>query len=137
MQAAANRLPRAIQRVQSDKMGAGPRATAADGIALLDALPIAAAIFTLTDDKLWVEAMNTRFLELAGCSGTPEDFAETFKRYSEGEGGALTRAFLLDPSTSRDEIEIAEGEGIGRRFLKLKLSPLASSSGVRDLKVAL
>ena len=88
MQAAANRLPRAIQRVQSDKMGAGPRAKAADGIALLDALPIAAAIFTLTDDKLWVEAMNTRFLELAGCYGTPEDFAETFKRYSEGEGGA-------------------------------------------------
>jgi diguanylate cyclase (GGDEF)-like protein len=129
MQAAANRLPRAIQRVQSDKMGAGPRATAADGSALLDALPIAAAIFTLIDDKLWVEAMNTRFLELAGCYGTSEDFAETFKRYSEGEGGALTRAFLLDPSTSRDEIEIAEGEGIGRRFLKLKLSPLASNSG--------
>ena len=37
--------------------------------ALLEALPIAAAIFTLNEDRLWVEAMNPRFLELAGCHG--------------------------------------------------------------------
>jgi diguanylate cyclase (GGDEF)-like protein len=127
MQAAANRLPRAVQRVQTDKMGARSRAEAADGIALLDALPIAAAIFTIRDEKLWVEAMNTRFLELAGCYGRPEAFAETFKRYATGEGGAFTREFLEQPATARDEIEIAEGEGVARRFLKLKLSPLASA----------
>ena len=126
MQAAANRLPRAVQRVQTDKMGARPRAEAADGIALLDALPIAAAIFTIQDDKLRVEAMNTRFLELAGCYGRANIFAETFRHYATGEGGAFTREFLLHPATARDEIELAEGEGIGRRFLKLKLSPLAS-----------
>ena len=125
MQAAANRLPRALERAQTDRMGARLRADAADGTALLDALPIAAAIFTIQDDRLWVEAMNTRFLELAGCSGRPEAFAETFKRYATGAGGAFTREFLLDPASARDEIEIAEGEGVGRRFLKLKLSPLA------------
>jgi diguanylate cyclase (GGDEF)-like protein len=133
MQAAAYRLPRAVPRVQSDKMGATPRTEAADGTALLDALPIAAAIFTISHDKIWVEAMNTRFLELAGCYGKPEAFAETFRRYATGEGGAFTRAFLLDPATARDEIEIAEGEGIGRRFLKLKLSPLASNGAPRCL----
>jgi len=109
-------------------MESPPRPQPADGIALLDALPIAAAIFTLSGDKLWVEAMNVRFLELAGCQGTPEAFTDTFKRYSEGAGGAFTRTFLLDPATAPDEIEIAEGEGVGRRFLKLKLSPLASAS---------
>jgi len=133
MQAAAHRLPRAVQRVQTDKMGARPRAEAGDGAALLDALPIAAAIFTISQDKIWVEAMNTRFLELAGCYGKREAFAETFRRYATGQGGAFTRAFLLDPATARDEIEIAEGEGIGRRFLKLKLSPLASNGAQRCL----
>jgi len=130
MQAAANRLPRAVQRVQTDKTGAPPREQQpADGIALLNALPIAAAIFTISHGKLWVEAMNTRFVELAGCYGEPETFAETFRRYATGDGGAFTRAFLLEPATARDEIEIAEGEGVGRRFLKLKLSPLASNPG--------
>src|SRR5689334_5206768 len=99
MQAAAHRLPRAVQRVQTDKMGARPRAEAGDGAALLDALPIAAAIFTISQDKIWVEAMNTRFLELAGCYGKPEAFAETFRRYATRQGGAFTRAFLLDPAT--------------------------------------
>jgi diguanylate cyclase (GGDEF)-like protein len=130
MQAAANRLPRTLGRAQPDNVGAGPEAQPADGMTLLHALPIAAAIFTLKEDKLWVEAMNARFLDLAGCHGQPEAFAETFKRYVKGEGGAFTRAFLVDPGRARDEIQIAEGEGVGRRFLKLKLSPLpATSSG--------
>ena len=128
MQAAATRLPRAIGRAQSDKMGARTEAQPADGMPLLHALPIAAAIFTLNEDKLWVEAMNARFLDLAGCFGSPEAFVKTFKQYASGEGGAFTRAFLLDPARARDEIEIAEGEGVGRRFLKLKLSPLPPSA---------
>ena len=127
MQAAARRLPRAVRRERSDKMGAGPTAQPADGIVLLNALPIAAAIFTMQDGKLWVEAMNMRFLELAGCQGKPESFAETFKLYALGEGGDFTRSFLAEPGRARDEIEIAEGEGVGRRFLKLKLSPLPNA----------
>jgi diguanylate cyclase (GGDEF)-like protein len=95
-------------------------------MALLDALPIAAAIFTLNDGKLWVEAMNSRFLDLAACHAAAEKFASTFKQYASGEGGAFTRAFLEKPATARDEIEISEGKGVGRRFLKLKLSPLAA-----------
>jgi diguanylate cyclase (GGDEF)-like protein len=129
MQAAATRLPRASAHRQPEMMGAPPQAQPADGMTLLNALPIAAAIFTLNEGKLWVEAMNTRFLDLSGCGASPQAFAQTFKRYASGEGGAFTRAFLLAPATARDEIEISEGEGVGRRFLKLKLSPLASTPG--------
>jgi diguanylate cyclase (GGDEF)-like protein len=131
MQAAATRLPRAVVRRQSQKMEAQPQPLGADGMVLLNALPIAAAIFTLNDGKLWVEAMNARFLDLAACHAAPDKFAGTFKQYASGQGGAFTRAFLENPATARDEIEISEGEGIGRRFLKLKVSPLsAGSSGV-------
>jgi diguanylate cyclase (GGDEF)-like protein len=105
-----------------------PHIVAADDHALLHALPIAAAIFSLKDGKLWVDSMNARYLELAGCDGTPDKFAEIFKRYSEGPGGKLTRDFLVDPATAPDEIEFSEGEGINRRFLKIKVSPLASAA---------
>ena len=120
MQAAANRLPRADGRGRSDKMGASPRSQSADGAALLHALPIAAAIFTMDNGKLWVEAMNVRFLELAGCHGTSDAFTETFTKYANGEGGAFTRSFLLDPAAAPDEIEIAEGEGVGAGILLRK-----------------
>ncbi|HEX8842252.1 MAG TPA: bifunctional diguanylate cyclase/phosphodiesterase [Sphingomicrobium sp.] len=111
-------------------MAVEPR-LAADDTGLLDALPIAAAIFTLNKGKLWIEAMNARFIDLAGCHGEPEVFADTFRHFASGEGGAFISAFLASPASARDEIEIADGDGVNRRFLKLKLSPLAAStSGV-------
>jgi len=129
MQAAASRLPRAMSRVRSDNMGAQPQAELADGMTLLHALPIAAGIFCEKDGKLWVEAMNSRFLELAGCEGTPEAFLETFKRYAAGPGGAFTLEFLANPATAPDELEFAEGEGVGQRFLRVKLAALSSTPG--------
>jgi diguanylate cyclase (GGDEF)-like protein len=102
-----------------------PHLVAADDFGLLHALPIAAAVFTLKQGKLWMEATNTRFLELAGCCGAPEKFASTFKKYAEGPGGAFTREYLLDPVGAAADLEYAEGEGVARRFLRLKLSPLA------------
>lgn len=97
--------------------------------ALLHALPIAASIFTLNDGKLWIEATNKRFLELAGCNGATESFMETFKLYAAGAGGMFTRHYLLDAEQAVDEIELADGDGITRRFLRLKLSPLAAGPG--------
>jgi diguanylate cyclase (GGDEF)-like protein len=110
-------------------MNATPRIAAADDAGLLAALPIAAAIFTTNKGKLWVEAMNARFLETAGCTGSPDKFVETFKQYGEGPGGAFIKAFLADSAGASDELEIAEGEGVSSRFLKLKLSPLAPGPG--------
>ncbi|HEY8593062.1 MAG TPA: EAL domain-containing protein [Sphingomicrobium sp.] len=119
-------LPR---RRRIDDQASHPHLAAADDRGLLDALPIAAAIFTLNGRKLWVEAMNSRFLELAGCSGDAAGFAETFKRYAQDSGGPFIAAFLNDCAGAPDELEISEGEGVSRRFLTLKLSPLASGPG--------
>ncbi|MEO7635707.1 MAG: bifunctional diguanylate cyclase/phosphodiesterase [Sphingomicrobium sp.] len=102
---------------------------AADDSSLLFALPISAAIFTLKDGKLWVEATNAKFIEMAGCEGTPETFVETFKQYAAGPGGQFTHEYLASAGSAADETEFAEGEGVAKRFLKLKLSPLADKEG--------
>ncbi|HKP33577.1 MAG TPA: EAL domain-containing protein [Sphingomicrobium sp.] len=127
MQAAASRAA-GIQRIRrADKSNATPHVAAADDIGLLNALPIAAAIFSLKDGKLWVEAMNARFLELASCEGTPEKFAHTFNHYATGPAGSFTLDYLNDPANAPDELEWAEGDGLGRRFLTIKLSPLSGA----------
>ena len=99
------------------------RADAAD-TGFLEALPIAAGIFTLNADKLWVQAVNRRFFDLAGCHGSPEDFAGLFRRYSEGPGGAFILNYLTSQDDPPDELDLIDGEGPRRRFLKIKLAPL-------------
>ena len=99
-----------------------------DDHCLLDALPIAAGIFCLNGGKLWVQALNSRFFDLAGCDGSAEAFADLFKRYSEGPGGQFIRAFLNEPAGAADELDLTEGDGVGRRFLKLKLAPLVAGA---------
>src|SRR6187455_2207290 len=73
---------------------------APDTISLLDALPIAAGVFGLKGDKLWIHALNARFLEVAGCSGSPNEFLPTFRHHSGSVGGDFVRAFLQDPGNS-------------------------------------
>ena len=107
--------------------GHGIRASA-DDAALLDALPIAAGVFGLRGGKLWVHALNRRFFELAGCNADPAAFAEMFKRYAESPSGAFVEAFLTNPARSGDELDLVEGDGPQKRFLKLKLAPLEPCS---------
>ena len=99
-----------------------------DDHSLLDALPIAAGTFCLNDGRLWVQALNRRFFELAGCDGSPAAFADLFHRYSQGPGGEFIFNFLADPADAADELDLTEGDGVGRRFLKLKLAPLESGT---------
>ncbi|NUT01478.1 MAG: EAL domain-containing protein [Sphingomonas sp.] len=127
MQAAVNRLPDRDPIRQGEKSRVKQHVATADDTLLLDALPIAAAIFWLNGEKLWVEAMNAKFFDLSGCQGDSTQFAETFRRYATGPGGDFIRNFLQDPANSPDELELAEGEGLGRRFLILKLSMLAAT----------
>jgi len=129
MQAATKRSPPTMRRERADNRRTEAQVAAVHDAALLDALPIAAAIFSLNDGKLWVEAMNERFLDLAGCKGDAETFAHTFKYYLSGPGGAFTAKFLADAGAAPDELEMDEGEGLGQRFLKLKLAPLAPKDG--------
>ena len=60
MQAAANRsaAPQGV-RSAAPQDGQGIRASA-DDAALLDALPIAAAVFGIRDGTLWVQALKRR-----------------------------------------------------------------------------
>ena len=136
MQAAARRTAGISKPRRPDRLNATPHLAAVDDIGLLEALPLGAAIFTTNDRKLWLEAGNKKFFELAGCDQAPNKFAETFKRYAEGTGGQFIQAFLKD-AVAPDEVEIVEGEGVARRFLKLKLSPIApSSTGARRCLVS-
>ena len=112
MQAAASRTPASSRRRRTDNPRAVVRLPAVDDTGLLEALPIAAAIFSSRNGKLWVDAANVRFLELAGCEGAASSFVEIFKRYADGPGGTLVREFLANPSSAPDEIEYAEGEGL-------------------------
>jgi diguanylate cyclase (GGDEF)-like protein len=104
-----------------------PHLPPADDAGLLDALPIAAAIFCLKDGRLWVEAMNAQFLTLANCAGAPDKFVGTFRHYAASAAGKFTLEFLNDPADRSDELEWEDGEGLGRRFLRVKLSPLAAT----------
>lgn len=129
MQAAARRTGGAQRLRRSNRLNSAPHLVVADDIGLLNALPIAAAIFRVKDGKLWVEATNARFLELSGCQGASESFVETFKRYARGPGGVFTLDFLMNPVAASDELEYAEGEGVARQFLKIKLAPLPPGPG--------
>ena len=96
---------------------------------LLQAMPIAAGIFSLKNGNLWVQALNQRFFQTAGCEGRPDAFAEVFRQYSHGRGGDFVRAFLADPANAPDQLELIEGEGLQRRFLQLKAAPLPPGKG--------
>ena len=67
---------------------------------LIDALPMAAGIFSLNNGKLWCDAVNARFYDMAGCDGDPADFVSYFKRYASGAGGDFIRAYLADPDNA-------------------------------------
>ncbi|HET9353582.1 MAG TPA: EAL domain-containing protein [Sphingomicrobium sp.] len=116
--------------------GAGPAANhdgqgiraSADDSALLDALPIAAGVFGLREGKLWIHALNGRFLTLFDCKPGPEGFAEAYEQYSDSSTGQFVRAYLSDLTKAPDELDYAEGEGPSKRFLKLKLAPLEPCS---------
>src|SRR5881409_632312 len=135
MQAAASRSARVSKLPRPDRFDAFPLPQAADDCALLNALPIAAAIFTSVDGKLWVDGMNERFQTLAQCDGAHERFAETFKRYAASPGGAFVKAFLSDPRKAPNEIEFVDGEGVSARYFRMKaaLLPGQSSRSVRCL----
>lgn len=128
MPAATNRSAAVSKLRRRDSYDAFPAPIGAHDRGLLDALPIAAAIFTLVDGKLWVEGMNERFLTLAQCGGSSVKFAETFKSYASSDGGLFVKAFLTDPAKAPDEIEFADGEGVSARFFRMKVAPLPGDS---------
>ena len=125
MQAASARsFPRPAPE-RADNLLAGTLAEAGVNGDFINALPIAAGVFTLREGRLWVEVVNQTFCELSGCGGDPSQFAEKFRQYSEGEGGRFVRAYLAEPAEAPDEHELVDGDGAIHRAFTLKLAPLA------------
>ena len=125
---AASQLVGDLGSARADRPPVEVIPTGVDDSRLIEALPIAAGIFSIKGEKLWVHALNQRFLELAGCHGDQSSFVEMFRNYSQGPGGAFIRAFLDCPSNADDELDLFDGDGPERRFLKLKLAPLAPAA---------
>ncbi|MDV3257028.1 MAG: GGDEF domain-containing protein, partial [Sphingomonas sp.] len=98
--------------------------SSADDSALLGALPIAAGIFGLRDGGLWIHALNWRFLALFGCEPGPEGFQKAFVRYKDSEGGTFVQSYLANMAEAADELDLSDGDGPSKRFLKFKLAPL-------------
>ncbi|RIX27337.1 putative bifunctional diguanylate cyclase/phosphodiesterase [Sphingomonas edaphi] len=128
MQAAANRSAAPLgARSAAQVVSKGIRASADDS-ALLEALPIAAGVFGLRNGKLWVHSLNGRFHQLFDCNPDTASFAEQFNRISGTGSGEFVCAFLADPASSADELDLADGEGPQKRYLRFKLAPLEPCS---------
>ncbi|HEX6218773.1 MAG TPA: EAL domain-containing protein [Sphingomicrobium sp.] len=105
-----------------------PPVGAADDSALLDALPIAAAIIARAgDNKLEVLAHNRRFkdtVDRSTCTALDWNDAECLR---EGPIAELIRNYFegTDPI---GELDFRDGEGVAANYLRIKLAPLPSGS---------
>jgi diguanylate cyclase (GGDEF)-like protein len=127
MQSATARSLAQIPADGAKTFAVGTLAEAGVNSDFIDALPIAAGVFTIRNGRLWVEVVNRKFHDLAEC-GEAGDFAHRFRQYADGEGGAFIRAFLSDPAGAPDERQLSDGEGAIGRVFTLKLAPLAPAA---------
>ncbi|HET7709154.1 MAG TPA: EAL domain-containing protein [Sphingomicrobium sp.] len=135
MQAAAKRLPGERPTRRADNPMLQSSRTAADNTALLDALPIAAAVIGLVEEtKLQVLEYNGRFKDTVAqstCTAIDWNEAECLK---EGAIADLIRGYFAgaDPT---GELDFRDGDGLAARFLRIKLAPLprAADDGKRCL----
>ena len=123
MQAASARPSPALASGPADNLNIASLAAAGANSDFINALPLAAAVFSIRRGKLGVEVANSRFEALTGtCGGSS---AGSCRLCFGGPGTDFLRAFLADPATAPDERDIVEGDGITRKFYKLKLAPLS------------
>jgi diguanylate cyclase (GGDEF)-like protein len=124
MQAAARR-PAAVQRLRrTDRLNATPHHAPVDDLALLNALPIAAAVVERTSKgALHIAAHNQRFIdavERSACVALDWNDADCLK---SGPIAELLQRFL-DGADSTGELDIKHGEGVSSVFFRLKVAPL-------------
>src|SRR5687768_6946535 len=124
MQVAAKRsvAPKGVRDEALD----GPKSAhvAADGTALLAALPIAAAIVGLTSKGvLKLIEHNQRFDEVIAQSGDEAMMSGDFRNCVHLQIAGLMSAFLADGAAA-SEMDFADGSGIGARHFRIKLAPL-------------
>jgi diguanylate cyclase (GGDEF)-like protein len=125
MQVAAKRsvAPKGVRDEALD----GPKSAhvAADGTALLAALPIAAAIVGLTSKGiLKLIEHNERFDEVIAQSGDEAMMSGDFRNCVHLQIAGLMSAFLADGAAT-SEMDFCDGDGIGARHYRIKLAPLS------------
>ena len=126
MQAAAKSLPGETSSRRAKKPMHRPSLSVADGSALLDALPIAAAIIGLSGKKLRVLDHNSRFTESitqSSCTAVDWDDAECLK---DGPIASLIHGYF-DGTDPIGELDFRDGEGLSARYLRIKLAPLPTT----------
>ena len=102
-----------------------PVRAAGDDLALLNALPIAAAVVGRTPGGvLKLLGRNSRFDQVMVETGSVSMQAGDFGNCHEYQSAKLIRDFLEDPH-GRDELDFCAGEGFGERHFRIKISPLA------------
>jgi diguanylate cyclase (GGDEF)-like protein len=104
-------------------------AAAGDDLALLSALPIAAAVIGRDDDgNAIVLAHNKRFVDAVArstCTASDWNDADCLK---SGPIAELFESYFEDP-LSAGELDFKDGEGVAARFLRIKLAPLPAEPG--------
>ena len=124
MQAAARRLTGPGRPRQRATPGAQPPIATADDAALLAALPIAAAVVGLTPSgMLKLIDRNPRFEEVIAQTGDAAMMSGDFRDCAHLQIAQLMMAFLAD-FDSASELDFCDGEGVGARHFRIKLSPL-------------
>ena len=105
----------------------GPGASSDDS-ALLNALPIAAAVIGITRNGiLKLIERNSRFDEVMASTGDAEMIAGDFRNCTHMKIAQLMLHFLSDYSAP-SELDFCEGEGLGARHFRIKLAPLGRDS---------
>jgi diguanylate cyclase (GGDEF)-like protein len=101
-----------------------PAFATADDTALLDALPIAAAIIgRCLDGSLKVLAHNSRFVDSvarSSCTALDWDQADCLQT---GPVAKLFERYFADPLCD-GELDFRDGDGVAARYLRIKLAPL-------------
>ena len=123
-----SRTPKGVNENVREIPRAGAHAASAidDNVALLEALPIAAAVLGLREGgKLWLHHWNKRYFQVMGGTGISQFDTAKMKQRAAGEIGEFVRAFLRDPGSAVDQIDVVEGDGLDRQYLTLKLAPLS------------
>ena len=124
MQAAAKRLSGEHNSRRAHDPMQHSRLAAADGSALLDALPIAAAIIGRNgDNQLQVLDHNARFkdtVDQSTCTALNWNEADCLR---DGPIASLIHGYFAGDDLV-GELDFRDGEGLSARYLRIKLAPL-------------
>ncbi|MCY7398216.1 MAG: EAL domain-containing protein, partial [Sphingomonas bacterium] len=105
--------------------GHPPPCPDAEGNALLAALPLAAAIVGLTSKGvLKLIAHNPRFDEVIAQTGDKAMIGGDFRHCIHVQIARLMSDFLTD-GAAPSELDFCDGDGVGGRYFRLKIAPLA------------